>query len=160
MTHLRAAWGSRAVSAVTALLLTCTATTASAQTDVPEAGPEAFIGVFRLAEYAAHGDEPIGRISYDGAGRMWAMLFPPGREPVSNESADAEYRAAMRGLIAYYGTYEVDEAGGRVIHHVEAASNPLWIGAEFVRWYRFEDGNLRLSLNPEFNNPLLWQRLP
>jgi hypothetical protein len=121
---------------------------------------ERFIGVYTLAEYAPHGDEPTGRISYDAAGRMWAMLLPPGREPLTNASSAEAYQATMRGLVAYYGTYEIDEATGRVIHHVEAASNPDWIGDDFVRWYRFEGTSLRLSLNAEFTGTLLWARLP
>lgn len=120
------------------------------------------IGTFRLARYAPHGDEPIGMISYDAAGRMWAMIFPPGREPLSRDSAPEAYRDTMRGVIAYYGTYDIDEAAGRVVHHVEAASNPAWIGDDFVRWFRFEGENrdLVISLNERFDNPLLWERLP
>jgi hypothetical protein len=119
-----------------------------------------FVGVYTLAEYAPHGDEPTGRISYDAAGRMWAMLMPPGREPLTNASSPEEYQATMRGVVAYYGTYDVDESTGRVIHHVEAASNPDWIGDDFIRWYRFEGQDLRLSLNPEFTGTLFWARLP
>ena len=119
-----------------------------------------FIGTFSLVEYAPHGDEPIGRISYDGAGRMWAMILPPNRAPLTGTASAEDYRAAMRGVVAYYGTYDVDEATGRVIHHVEAASNPAWIGDDFVRWYRFEDGDLRLSLNADFRGTLLWARMP
>ena len=91
---------------------------------------------------------------------MWAMIFPPGREPVTRSSSPEEYRDAMRGVVAYYGTYTVDESTGRVIHHVEAASNPAWIGDDFIRWYRFEGPNLVIALNPRFDNPLLWERLP
>lgn len=121
---------------------------------------ERIVGVYRLARYAPHGNEPIGRISYDASGRMWAMIFPPGREPVTRSSSPEEYRDAMRGVVAYYGTYTVDESTGRVIHHVEAASNPAWIGDDFIRWYRFEGPNLVIALNPRFDNPLLWERLP
>ena len=121
---------------------------------------EQLVGTYRLALYKPHGSEPIGRISYDSSGRMWAMIFPPGRAPVTQSSTPEEYRATMRGVVAYYGTYTIDEATGRVVHHVEAASNPDWIGDEFVRWYRFENGNLWISLNARFENPLLWERLP
>lgn len=138
-----------------ALVVAVGASSAAAQ---PAA--EQIVGVFRLAIYSQHGDEPTGRISYDAAGRMWAMIFPPGRAPVTQQSTPEEVRATMRGVIAYYGTYTVDEATGRVIHHVEAASNPAWIGDDFVRWYRFQDGNLWISLNEKFDNPLLWERLP
>ena len=121
---------------------------------------EQLVGVYTLARFAGHGDEPTGRISYDAAGRMWAMVLPPGRNPITNESTAEEVRDAMRGVITYYGTYTIDESTGRVIHHLEAASNPAWIGADFVRWYRFEDRDLVISLNADFENTLLWERLP
>lgn len=121
---------------------------------------EQLVGVYTLARFAGHGDEPTGRISYDAAGRMWAMVLPPGRSPYTNESTAEEVRDAVRGVITYYGTYTIDESTGRVIHHLEAASNPAWIGADFVRWYRFEGRNLVISLNPDFENTLLWERLP
>lgn len=144
------------VTSVMAVLVT----SAAAQSGSTSSDAETFVGVYELGDYEAHGDQPTGRISYDAAGRMWAMLAPPGREPISDTSTPEQYRAAMSGLVAYYGTYEVDTATDRVIHHVEAASNPAWVGDDFVRWYRFEDGDLILSLNPEFDNPLLWERLP
>jgi hypothetical protein len=121
---------------------------------------EQLVGVYRLARYTPHADEPTGRISYDSAGRMWAMIFPPGRQPLTNASSDADYRAGMRGVVAYYGTYDIDESTGRVIHHVQSASNPDWIGDDFIRWYRFEGRNLLISLRPNFDDPLLWERLP
>jgi glucose/arabinose dehydrogenase len=126
----------------------------------PGTAHERIVGVYSLARYAAHGDNPTGRISYDSAGRMWAMLLPPGRKPVTRSSSPEAYRAAMRGLVSYYGTYEIDTATGRVIHHVEAASNPAWVGTDFVRWFRFDGPDLVISLNPRFENTLLWKRLP
>jgi hypothetical protein len=139
------------------VLAALAATTGSAQSPSIQ---ERFIGVYTLGEYAPHGDEPTGRISYDAAGRMWAMLTPPGRAPVEGSTTDEQFRASMRGLVAYYGSYTIDETTGRVIHHVEAASNPAWIGDDFVRWYRFDGTTLTLSLNPEFNGTLVWMRLP
>lgn len=139
----------------TGLLFVLMALPAAAQADAAQ-----IVGVYRLALFSGHGNEPIGRISYDPAGRMWAMIFPPGREPVSQSSTPEQIRDAMRGVIAYYGTYTVDESTDRVIHHVESASNPAWIGDDFIRWYRFENGNLWISLNPNFDDPLLWERLP
>jgi hypothetical protein len=120
---------------------------------------ERIVGTYRLARYAGHGEEPIGRISYDAAGRMWAMLLPPGRAPLDRDSAPEQYRDTMRGVVAYYGRYTIDEANQRVVHHVEAASNPAWIGDDFVRWYRFDGPNLLISLSQSFDNSLLWERL-
>jgi hypothetical protein len=141
-------------------LLLCAALGAAPHAAAAQSATKQIVGTYRLAMYSQHGDEPTGRISYDAAGRMWAMIFPPGREPVTQQSTAEEVRTTMRGVIAYYGTYTVDEATGRVIHHVEAASNPAWIGEDFIRWYRFQDGDLWISLNEKFDNPLFWERLP
>jgi hypothetical protein len=150
---------SRAEGVVWAALILATLA-ATAQRATAQSVQERLIGVYRLARFAPHGDEPIGRISYDASGRMWAMIFPPGRKPLTQSSTPEEYRDTMRGVIAYYGTYTLDEPTGRVIHHVESASNPAWIGDDFIRWYRFEGPNLLIALNPRFDNPLLWERLP
>ena len=88
------------------------------------------------------------------------MIFPPNRKPIERSSTPEQVRDTMRGVIACYGTYTIDEPTGRVIHHVQAASNPAWIGDDFVRWYRFDGQNLLISLNPSFDNPLVWERLP
>ena len=117
------------------------------------------VGVYRLVEYAPHGDEPSGRIWYEPGGQMSAMLFPPGREPLPNNAPAERYRETMRGVDAYYGTYTIDPEAGTVTHHVQGASNPAWIGDDCVRWCRFEDDKLRLSLNPDCRGTLLWQRL-
>jgi hypothetical protein len=118
------------------------------------------VGVYALAKYSAHGDKPTGRIAYDASGRMWVMLLPPDRMPLTRTSAPEEYRDTLRRVVAYYGTYKVDEATGRVFHRVEEASNPAWIGEVFERWYRVDGPNLYISLEPKFEDPLLWKRLP
>jgi hypothetical protein len=148
--------GSAAVGVV--LVSVFLAVSGSAQSDAG-AIRDRFIGVYALVEYAPHGDEPSGRIQYDRGGHMSAMLFPPGRELLTDSLTAEKYRAAMRGVVAYYGTYDIDVDAGTVTHHVEGASNPAWIGDDFVRWYRFEDGDLRLSLNPDFRGTLLWRPL-
>lgn len=121
---------------------------------------EQFVGVYTLAKYSGHGDKPTGRISYDASGRMWVMLLPPDRKPLTKKSLPQEYKDTMRSVVAYYGTYHIDEATGRVIHHVLEASNPAWKGANFIRWYRFKGPDLYISLKPDFSDPLLWKRLP
>lgn len=145
---------------LTAVAITFAAAVSASVSAQQQSIQERFIGVYTLGAYAPHGDEPTGRISYDASGRMWAMLLPPGREPIDNSASAEAYRETMRGVVAYYGSYTIDESTGRVTHHVEAASNPAWIGDDFVRWYRFEGENLTLSLNPDFNGPLVWLRMP
>jgi hypothetical protein len=144
-------------AAIAALAVTLLAAPSAADAQPAQ---ERLIGIYRLVRFTAHGSEPIGRIEYDAGNRMWAMIFPPKRKPIRQGSTPEEYRDTMRGVIAYYGTYTVDEPTGRVIHRVQAASNPAWIGDDFIRWYRFDGSNLLISLNPSFDNPLVWERLP
>jgi hypothetical protein len=146
---------SRAASVLLAAALLALSSAAGAQT-----AQQRLIGTYRLIKYTPHGPAPIGRIEYDAGHRMWAMIFPPDRKPVDQKSSPEEWRDTMRGAIAYYGTYTIDEPTGRVIHHVQAASNPAWIGDDFIRWYRFDGQHLLLSLNGNFDNPLVWERLP
>ncbi len=119
-----------------------------------------FAGIYKLVVYAPYGSNPTGRIYYDRGGRMWAMLYPPGRKPLPQNATLEDYRAAQRGLIAYYGAYDVDEATGRVIHHIEAGSNPAWVGTDFIRWYQFSGNRLTLRTSATSNSPLVWERLP
>lgn len=124
------------------------------------AAREKFNGVYKLVIYQPHGDNPTGRIYYDRAGRMGAMLSPPGRTPLPPSPNVEDYRRFQQGLVAYYGTYSVDESTRRVIHHIEAASNPAWIGTDFVRWYEFNGNRLTLRTSETSTSPLVWERLP
>jgi hypothetical protein len=130
-------------------------------TSTPPGARDPFVGVYRLASF---GNTPqIGRIYYDRAGRMGAQLHPPGRKPLPAAPATptvADYREMLRGFVAYYGTYDIDESTRRVAHHIESASNPAWIGTDFIRWYDFEPGRLILRTQPNATTPLIWERLP
>ena len=117
------------------------------------------VGVYTLTKYTGHGDKPTGRLAYDTSGRMWIMLLPPDRQPLNNSSAPEEFRDTMRRVVAYYGTYKIDEPSGSVIHTVEEASNPAWVGENFRRWYYLNGPDLFISLNPDFDDPLVWRRL-
>jgi hypothetical protein len=88
------------------------------------------------------------------------MLFPPGRPRLPQNPTIEDYRSLQRGLVAYYGAYDVDESTNRVIHHIQAGSNPAWIGTDFVRWYELSGGRLILRTSPSSASPLVWERLP
>ena len=126
----------------------------------PDSARAKFAGIYRLVAYAPYGSDPAGRIYYDRAGGMGAMLFPPGRRPLPQNPTIEDYRAVQRGVIAYYATYDVDESTKRVIHHVVAASNPVWVGSDFIRWYELSGDRLTLRTSPTSNSPLVWERLP
>lgn len=113
------------------------------------------IGSWRLVSYET--EEPggrrgrpygraVGRLSYDGNGNMAGQVMRPGRAHVSlGEGSAQQVRAAYLGYIAYFGTYEIAPDGTSVVHHVDAALNPAWVGGDQVRALRFEGERLVLS---------------
>ena len=135
-----------------------------------------FIGVWKLlsCEQRAnsgevsypYGEHPVGRIIYDRAGRMSATLMRPGRAASSSREAlrqlgREDLLEVIRGFTAYYGTFDVDESSHTVIHHVEAALYPGWVGTDLKRSYEFSGNQLILtaaSANGALR--LVWERQP
>ena len=135
-----------------------------------------FIGVWKLlrcerkakdgAVDYPYGEKPVGRITYDKAGRMSAQLMRPGRHstvpPGSNliaaKASAAEIREAVDGFIAYFGTFDVDESKHTVIHHVQACLVPSWVGTDLHRTYRFDANRLILTATTTGVLELTWER--
>ena len=90
--------------------------------------------------------EAVGRLSYDEFGHMAGQVMRPGRfEVAAGQWSAQDVRSAYAGYIAYFGTYEVNEAADTVVHHVHGALNPGWVGGKQVRRMRFEGELLVLS---------------
>jgi hypothetical protein len=109
--------------------------------------------------------DAVGRLSYDASGNMSGQVMRPGRAPVIHgESGVADVRAAYAGYIAYFGSYEVNDARDTVVHHVQGALNPGWVGGSQVRRMRFDGDRLVLSTDVKkgssmIRHTLTWQRL-
>jgi hypothetical protein len=154
---------------------------ASAQTKQP-AIREKFLGVWKLVGYEStdkatgevrypYSSNPVGRLTYDAAGRMSAQLMNPRRLTVGGSptlgsaasiraaSAD-DMRAILSGFIAYFGTFDIDEPARTVIHHVEACLIPSWVGTDLRRTYEFAGGNQLTLTAPSERvvTRLVWQR--
>ena len=126
---------------------------------------ERIVGLYRLARVVrrtADGQEtvtnanPTGRISYDSAGRVWVLLAPAGRkaaEDPRNVTLE-EYKAMNAGLMAYFGSYEVDEVKQKLIIRIEAAANPALSGTTIERVYKLTDTTLTMTVpgNPATDN--------
>ncbi len=102
------------------------------------------------------GKRPVGRITYDAAGRMSAQLMSSDRKSVGGpatlgavsaiRSASAEdLREMVSGYISYFGRFEIDEKSRTVIHHVEGALIPSWVGSAQRRSYELKGDTLILS---------------
>jgi hypothetical protein len=98
--------------------------------------------------------EAVGRISYDANGNMAGQVMRPDRAGVER---------AYLGYIAYFGTYEVAADGASVVHHVQGALNPDWVGGDQVRGLRFDGERLVLSAHVTkhdvvVTHELTWER--
>jgi len=138
-----------------------------------------FIGVWRLISYERksqdgsigypYGEKPVGRITYDKAGRMSAQLMRPGRRStvapgvslIAGNASGEEIREAVGGFLGYFGTFEVDESAQTVIHHVQACLVPSWVGTDLKRTYRFNANRLVLTaITTTSALELIWEREP
>ena len=134
---------------------------------------ERLLGNWRLVSYETtekgtrrgkpYGDA-VGRLSYDDRGNMSGQVMRPDRARVELGEGNAlQVRGAYLGYIAYFGTYEVAADGESVVHHVEGALNPAWVGGDQVRRMRFDGERLVLSADVKkggatVTHVLTWER--
>ena len=117
------------------------------------------------------GRNPVGRLSYEETGRMFAQLMNPGRRSVggvSNRGAAAaiatasadDMREMLTGFNAYFGTFDVDESSRTVIHHLQSALIPSWVGTDQRRKYEFPGPDELVILNTASQAAyrLVWHR--
>lgn len=137
------------------------------------------VGVWKLVSLEAQdpsgrttgypfGRKAQGRLIYEANGRMAVQLMNPDRPKfAANDlllTSEAEVRAAFDGYAAYYGSYSVDQGQGLVVHHVEAAHIPNWVGTGQVRHFDLQGNRLTLQGPLERGGQgtvsLVWERLP
>jgi hypothetical protein len=134
---------------------------------------ERLIGSWRLVSYETNDPagrlgrpyaDAVGRLTYDARGNMSGQVMRPDRAPVAIGKGNAQsVRAAYIGYIAYFGSYEVAADGASVVHRVEGALNPEWVGGTQIRRLRFDGERLVLSANVQKNgeivtHTLTWER--
>lgn len=140
----------------------------------------AFVGTWQLVSanfydaqnnaLALYGESPRGMFIYDSQGYMSVQIMQRDRPPLpkhrSQENALDVYLAVLRGYIAYFGTYTVDETAGTVTHHVRGSLIPDWVGTDQVRFYEFKNNNQQLILRTPpaplrgetLRGELVWER--
>ena len=131
------------------------------------------VGTWRLVSYDTESPdgrrgqpyaEAVGRLEYDDHGNMSGQVMRPNRARVEIAGNVQQVRAAYIGYIAYFGTYEVADDGASVVHHVEGALNPAWVGGRQVRSLRFDGDRLILTATVQKNEDelvgptLTWER--
>ena len=80
------------------------------------------------------GPNPTGRYMLDATGHFSYMIYGSGRPRFASnnrrEGSAEENKAAVQGMIAFSGTYTVDEPTRTVTWRVEHCSFPNWEGSE------------------------------
>lgn len=90
------------------------------------------------------GPRPSGRIAYDEAGEVMAMIVGEQRNEAAGEPGPPEFQ---RQFTAYFGTYRVDGVTGEIVHNVTTSLNGPQASGELRRRYRMENGKLFLSFS-------------
>lgn len=118
---------------------------------------EALLGTWRMTAWTrqivatgevsdAMGPDPVGYIAYHADGRMMALVLQRARpHPAGTAPTDQEKAALFDTMLAYSATYAVE--GGRVVHHVDAAWNPAWLG-QLIRPFELHGDRLVISGAP------------
>jgi len=75
-----------------------------------------------------------------------------------------EYEAISHGVVAYFGTYSVNEAERIITLHIERSSFPNWEGTDQQRKFEFVGDELRYTAASSTANPteaaqLVWKRV-
>ena len=115
------------------------------------------------------GRDAQGRIIYEPDGHMAVQLMNPSRPWFASDdplvTSEAEVRAAFGGYTAYYGTYSVNPDDRTIVHHIEAALLPNWVGTDQQRHFEFDGKYLTLK-GPlllggvQWVVSLVWERIP
>jgi len=83
------------------------------------------------------GANPKGSITFDSNGRYMLMIvrsdLPKFAANRADEGSADENKAVLKGLIAHFGTYSINEADKTLTTHVEASSFPNLAGKEQKR---------------------------
>ena len=124
---------------------------------------EQFLGTWKLVLYEVGASHPLGRdavglLSYHANGRMSMQVMRSDRPKFRvtglgdiqggfEVGSAEEVMSAYRGYIAYFGTYEVNEEGRFVTHHIEASLFPNWVGKDQVEFFELSEDRLTLGLN-------------
>jgi hypothetical protein len=96
-----------------------------------------------------YGEQARGSIIYTDSGRYAAQLMRKDRPrfaiPDQMQGTPQEVEASYKGSISYFGTYEIDEANGFIIHHVESSIFPNMEGTSQKRSFELSGNRLQLT---------------
>ncbi len=112
------------------------------------------------------GPNAEGMLVFDGgrfATQVMAANLPKFASNNRMVGTPQEYEAISRGVVAYFGTYTVNEADRIITLHIERSSFPNWEGTPQQRKFEFVGDELRYTAASSTANPaeaaqLVWKR--
>ena len=129
-----------------------------------QGGKEAVAGAWKLISFEAispdgerkptsFGKNPVGIVIYHPTGYVSVQYMRDPRPTFASGSASnatpEEMKSAFFGYYAYFGTYEVNEKEGIVVHHVQASKNPPEVGIDYKRSFKISGDRLTLTTPPQ-----------
>jgi hypothetical protein len=112
------------------------------------------------------GPNAKGMLVFDGtrfATQVMAANLPKFTSDNRMVGTPQEYEAISHGVVAYFGTYTVNQADRIVTLHIERSSFPNWEGTDQQRKFEFVGDELRYTAASSTANPaeaaqLIWKR--
>jgi hypothetical protein len=112
------------------------------------------------------GPKGVGYLIYAESGRVCVVVGNPERARWASVQAptDAEVRNAFDGLVAYAGTFEVNESERYVVHHIEVDRVPNLAGTDRKRFCSVSGNRLVLNAAPPLPDgvrewTIVWERV-
>jgi hypothetical protein len=114
-----------------------------------------------------YGDDPVGRLTLDGAGRYSVQIFRRARPRFAsndkNRGTPEENRALTQGTNSHFGRYDV--ADGVITFLIEHASFPNWEGTTQRRNYALRGDTLTYTVRTTTSGgaevaEVSWVRMP
>jgi len=165
------------LAAVAGLTLVLCASEAAAQSSSASAQRQ-FVGTWSLVsihyvEKDGRKIEPFGpgakgMLVFDAGGRFATQVMAVDRPPFASNNrmigTPEENKSVSQKVVAYFGTYTVDEANHVVTLHIEQSSFPNWNGTDQQRKFVFTSDELRYTAasstaNPAESAELVWKRV-
>jgi hypothetical protein len=124
---------------------------------------------FRESDGKVTNQEGMALLIYDESGYVSVQLMRPGRLNFKSgdpfQGTTEEIKSAFEGFFSYYGTYEVNEEKGTVVHRIKASLFPNMVGTDLERFFKLSGNRLSLSTPPvkergtELTKVMIWERV-
>lgn len=144
----------------------------------PTSARQQFVGTWSLVsiqyiEKDGRRIEPFGpgakgMLFFDAGGHFATQVMAANRPRFASNNrmigTPEENKAVSQGVVAYFGTYTVDESNRVVTLHIEQSSFPNWNGTDQQRRFGFTGDELRYTAasstaNPAESAELVWKRV-